>query len=37
MNHVRRPLSSADIDIFSPEINKFFYIKKYKYRLHLDT
>ena len=29
------PLSSADI-IFSPEISKFCYIKKYKYRLHFD-
>ena len=28
------PLSSADISIFSPEINKFCCIKKYRYRLH---
>ena len=33
MNHVTHLLSSADI-IFSLEISKFFYIKKYKYRLH---
>ena len=28
MNHVTHPLSSADISIFSPEINKFCYFKK---------
>ena len=28
-----QPLSSADINIFSPEINKFCCIKKYIYRL----
>ena len=28
MNHVTQPLSSADISIFSPEISKFFYIRK---------
>ena len=28
------PLISADISIFSPEISKFCYIKKYRYRLH---
>ena len=27
------PLSSTDISIFSPEIRKFCYIKKYRYRL----
>ena len=37
MNHVIYPLSSADISIFSPEINKFSYFKKYRYRLHFDT
>ena len=31
------PLSSADISIFSPEISKFGYIKKYRYRLYFDT
>ena len=31
------PLNSADISIFSPEISKFCYIKKYRYRLHFDT
>ena len=32
-----RPLNFADINIFSPEISKFCYIKKYRYRLHFDT
>ena len=36
MNHVTHPLSSADISIFLPEISKFCYIKKYRYRFHLD-
>ena len=27
MNHVIHPLSSADSDIFSPQISKFCYIK----------
>ena len=31
------PLSSVDIGIFSLEISKFCYIKKYRYRLHFDT
>ena len=31
------PMSSANISIFSPEISKFYYIKKYRYRLHFDT
>ena len=31
------PLSSADISIFLPEISQFCYIKKYRYRFHLDT
>ena len=37
MNHVTHLLSSADISIFLPEISKFCYIKKYRYRFHLDT
>ena len=37
MNHVTHPFSSADISIFSPEISKFCYIKKCKYRLHFDA
>ena len=37
MNHVTHPLSTAEISIFLPEINKFCYIKKYTYRLHFDT
>ena len=37
LNHVTHPLSSADISIVSPEINKFCYIKKYRYRLNFDT
>ena len=37
MNHVTHLLTSADISIFSPEISKFCYIKKYRYRLHFDT
>ena len=35
INHVTRPLSSVDI-IFSPEIKKFCYIKKYTYRFEFD-
>ena len=31
------PLSSGEISIFSPEISKFCYIKKYRYRLHFGT
>ena len=31
------PLSFADISIFSTEINKFCYIKKYRHRLHFGT
>ena len=31
------PLSSAGIRIFLPEISKFCYIKKYRYRLDFDT
>ena len=37
MNHVIHPLSSADISVFSSEISKFCYIKKYRYRLHFGT
>ena len=37
INHVTHPLSSADIRIFSLEISKFCYIKKYRYRLQFDT
>ena len=37
MNHVTHSLISAEISIFSPEINKFCYIKKYRYRLYFDT
>ena len=36
MNHVPHPLSSADISFYSPEISKFCYIKKYRYRSHFD-
>ena len=36
MNHVAHPLSSADISIFSPEINNHYYIKKYRYKLHFN-
>ena len=31
------PLASVDISIFSPEISKFCFIKKYRYRLHFGT
>ena len=34
LNHVTYPLSSADISIFSLEISKICYIRKYKCRLH---
>ena len=37
MNHVTHNLSSTDISIFSLEISKFCYIKKYRYRLHFGT
>ena len=37
MNHVTHPVNSADISIFSPEISKFCYIRKYRYRLHFNT
>ena len=35
MNQVTHPVNSADI--YYPEICKFSYIKKYRYRLHFDT
>ena len=31
------PLSSADISILSPEISNFCYIKKHRYRLHVNA
>ena len=34
MNHVTHLFISADISIFSSEISKFCYIRKYRYRLH---
>ena len=34
---MRHPLSSADMIIFSPEIDKFCYVKKYRYRSNFDT
>ena len=37
MNHVTYPLSSADISIFSLKIRKFFYIKKYRYKMYFDS
>ena len=37
MNHVTHPLNFGDIRIFSPEISKFCYIKKYRYRFYFDT
>ena len=37
MDHVTDVLSSADISIFSSEISKFCYIRKYNYRLHFGT
>ena len=37
MNHVTHHLSYTNIRIFSPEICKFCYIKKYRYSLHFDT
>ena len=37
MNHVTHSLNSDDISIFSPEISKFCYIKKYRYRFHFKT
>ena len=37
MNHVTHPLTFADISIFSPEIIKFCYTKKYRYRLRFST
>ena len=37
MNYMAHPMNSADIRIFSPEIKKFCYIKKYRYRFHLSV
>ena len=37
MNHVAHPLSSADSCIYSTEISKLHYIKKYRYRMNFDT
>ena len=37
MNRMIHPLGFANIRIFLPEISKFGYIKKYRYRFHLDT
>ena len=37
MNQETHPLSSADISNFSPQINKFSYIKKCMYGLHFDA
>ena len=37
MNHVTHHLRFADISIFSTDVSKFCYIKKYIYRLHFDT
>ena len=37
MNHVTHLLRSAETSIFSPEISKFCYIRKYKHRLHFGT
>ena len=37
MYQVTHPLISTDISIFSPEISKFCYIKKYRCRLRFDT
>ena len=37
INHVTHHLSSVGVSIFSPEISKFYYIKKCRYRLDFDT
>ena len=37
INHLTHPLSSAGIIIFLPRISKVCYIKKSRYRFHLDT
>ena len=37
INHFAQRLSSADISIFPPEIKNFCYIKKYRYRLHVNV
>ena len=37
MNHVKHPLSSADVINFSLEISKFCYIKQDTHRFHFDA
>ena len=37
MNYVTRSFIFADVSFFSPEISKFCYIKKYRYRFHFDA
>ena len=37
MNQVTQPLSCTNISIFSLEISKLCYMKKYRYRLHFGT
>ena len=37
MSNMKHPLSSTDISVSSPEIRKFCYIKKYRYRVEFDT
>ena len=37
IDHVKHTLGVADISIFSLEISKFCYIKKYRYRLYFNT
>ena len=37
LNHVIHTFSFSKISIFSPEISKFCYIRKHRYRLHFDT
>ena len=36
-DHVAHPLSHANISIFLPEVSKFCYVKKYRYRLDFTT
>ena len=37
INHVAHLLSSASISIFSLEISKFYYIRKYRYKSNFNT
>ena len=37
LKKIETKLTSADKSIFSPELIKFCYIKKYRYRLHFST